>query len=223
MCGRMSHAGLTSQQLFDWLEHGIKPEGYEPDIPQSWNVPPTSMIPIVRRIDGELRMDMARWWLVPHWHRGGLKELKAATFNARSETVAKVPAFRDAYRRNRCVVPAAGYYEWQVGDHGKRPHFIHAGGNAPALVFAGLWTSVKLPDYEGLTCTILTEESAGKLRDIHSRAPVMLDPDAIADWLDGADIAQVVRLPETRLAWHEVGPDVGAVRNDGPQLIEPVG
>ena len=222
MCGRMNHAGLTSRQLFEWLEYGILPEQPDETIVQSWNVPPTSSIPMLRRDGVDLRMDLARWWLVPHWHRGPLKEFKAATFNARSESVATSPTFRDAFKRNRCLIPATGYYEWQVRDGAKHPFFIHPAGNAPALLFAGLWTAVRLPDFEGLTCTILTEPSTGAMASLHSRRPVMLAPEHFAEWLDGAAPEALHRLADERIAWHEVGPAVGSVRNDGPELIEPV-
>lgn len=220
MCGRINHAGLTSGQLFDWLSRGIRPEFPEEPIPQRYNVPPTSMIPILRPDGPDLRLDLARWWLIPHWHRGTLKEQKAATFNARSDRVATAPAFRDAYRRNRCVVPIAGYYEWQTEGKTKRPHYIHPAGNAPALLLAGLWTSVTLPEFQGLTCTIVTEASSDPMTTLHDRAPVMMPADAIDAWLEGRSIEELTRLSQDGISWHEVGAAVGKVGNEGPELIE---
>ena len=115
------------------------------------------MIPIIRRDGDALAGDFARWGLIPHWHRKPLADWKANTINARVESVATAASYRDAFRRARCVVPASGYFEWQTTDGSKQPFYIHPAGNAPALLFAGLWSSVTLPDYEGLTCTVLTE------------------------------------------------------------------
>lgn len=86
-------------------------------------------------------------------------------------------SYRDTYQRARCVVPASGYFEWQTTDGSKQPYYIHPAGNAPALLFAGLWSSVTLPDYEGLTCTVLTESARTALDAIHDRMPVIVDPD----------------------------------------------
>lgn len=180
------------------------------------------MVPIIRQIDGDLHGDMARWGLIPHFHRGGIRDWKANTINARIETVTSAPSFRGPYRTGRCILPVSGYYEWATADGSKRPHYIHPAGNAPALIFAGLWSSVRLPDYEGLTCTIITEPARPALATIHDRQPVMIEPDTIARWLGGGDIADVPRLPTDGLAWHAVGKAVGSVRNEGPELIEAV-
>lgn len=222
MCGRMNHGKLTWAQLRDWLALGLPP-GLE-EIPQRFNVAPTLMVPVAWRggEGGSLTAGLARWGLVPGWYREPVKAWRAATFNARAEDVASKPAFRTAYGKGRCLVLASGYYEWQVGEGGKQPWYIHPSGNAPALVFAGLMTSVRLPDYEGLTCTILTEAAPPELAFMHDRVPVMLGEAGQRDWLGGAGIEEVPRIGVESLAWHRVGHAVGAVRNEGPELIEPV-
>ena len=220
MCGRMTHAGLTWAELVGWMR-GIRPASME--ITTRYNVPPTAMLPILRREGDDLVGAFARWGLIPHWFHKPLKEWKANTINARAETVARAPNFRDAYRRARCVVPASGYFEWQTTDGSKRPHYIHPAGNAPALLFVGLWSSVALPDYEGLTCAILTEPARPGLDAIHDRMPVIVDTDGAEDWLAESAIDTLPRLPTTSLAWHPVTREVGAVRNERPDLIEPAG
>lgn len=221
MCGRVNLAGLSSRELFEWLELGKPPAG-TPEIPSRWNVPPTSDLPILRRPGGTARLDLARWWFIPHWHRGTLSEFKATTFNARVETAATSPTFRDAWRRARCVVPVSGYYEWQKRGTERQPYYIRPAGNAPALLLAGLWSSVRLPDFEGLTCTILTETAPEPMSRIHGRMPVILSPDHALDWPEGADMPALPRLGLPGLAWHPVTRAVGSVRNDGPELIEPI-
>jgi putative SOS response-associated peptidase YedK len=210
---------LSWPEFRDWLSLGAVPDT---TIPTRFNVPPTSAVPIVRLVDGALEGAMARWGLIPQWHRGALRDWKANTINARAEDLAQKPAFRDALRRGRCAVLASGYYEWQQREDGKHPHYIHGAQNAPALLMAGLWTEVALADFSGLTCTVLTEAVRCDLAQVHDRMPVLMRPEALPSWLEGADLAKVERLPMTSLAWHEVGPSVGSVRNDRQALILPI-
>jgi len=221
MCGRFNHSNLTWAQLRA-LMLGDAPEEPDQQIPTSWNVPPTSMVPIIRLRDGIMEGALARWGLIPVWHKGGVKDWKASSFNARIETVATAPTFRDSYRKRRCVVVASGYYEWQTTDGSKRPHYIQPSGNLPALFFAGLWTEVSLSDYKGLTCTVITEPARGELMSLHDRQPVMLTLDGVGQWLSGKDIAEVQRMPGSGARHHEVGRKVGSVKNDGPELSDPV-
>jgi len=219
MCGRMSHAGITWTELAGWMD-GLRPAAADPDL--RYNVPPTAMIPIIRRDGDALAGDFARWGLIPHWHHRPLTDWKANTINARVESVATAASYRDAYQRARCVVPASGYFEWQTTDGSQQPFYVHPSGNAPALLFAGLWSAVTLPDYEGLTCTVLTEPARTALVAIHDRMPVIIDPDGARTWLDGCEIGAVPRLPVAGLTWHAVPRAVGDVRNEGPELIEPI-
>ena len=219
MCGRVVLAGLDWPGLREWLELDAVPEA---PLPRRYNIPPTTDLPIIRRLDGRRLGDVARWGLIPEWHRGGLRDWRASTINARAEDVANRPAFRDAYRRRRCVVPVSGYYEWQVRPDGKHPHYIHPASNAPALLMAGLWTAVRLPDFQGLTCTVLTEAVRPPLDAVHDRMPLMLPPEAMDAWLDGAPVEALPGLPMAALAWHEVGRAVSAVRNEGEALIAPL-
>ena len=219
MCGRITLEELTWREFREWLSLVSWPEA---EIATSYNVPPTAMLPIVRRTREGLAGAFARWGLVPPWHKGTLREWRAHTINARAEEVANKPAYRDAYRRQRCLVLVSGYYEWQVREGRKHPHYIHPSGNAPALIMAGLWTEVRLPDHAGLTCTVLTEAVRQPLDVVHDRMPVMMPVEAIDVWLDGQPVDQLPRLPMEALAWHEVGTAVSAVRNDGPDLIRQV-
>jgi putative SOS response-associated peptidase YedK len=221
MCGRVTLEHLTWAQVFDWMN--LIP-GHSPDaeIAQGYNIPPTSALPILRLTGGTVQAGLARWGLVPGWHRGTLRDWKATTINARAEEVTQKPSFRSAYARGRCVVLASGYYEWQVSTGVKQPFYIHPAGNAPALLMAGLVSDVELADFAGLTCAVMTEAVRPPLDAVHDRIPVLLPPDGVLPWLQGVPVEQVARLPMAGLAWHRVGRAVNSVRNDGPDLIEPI-
>lgn len=230
MCGRYNLSGLSWQELWHLMALGTPPAGWidgrdVQSIPQRFNVAPTHQVPLVRllkREEGEITPAMARWGLIPRWFRKGVKEWKASTINARVETVAEAPSYRDAYKTGRCIAPMAGYYEWSTRTATKQGHYIKPSGNEPALLVLGLWTEVRLPDYEGLTCAILTEAAQGEVASIHDRQPVIVDRDGARLWLDGAPVEDIPRLPTKQLVMHKVGPAVGNVRNEGPDLITPL-
>jgi putative SOS response-associated peptidase YedK len=219
MCGRITLIDLSWREFRDWLNLAATPET---PIASRFNLAPTESVPIVRAGPKGPEGAIARWWFVPEWFRGEVRGWKAATLNARCEEVATKPAFRDSFRRKRCVVLASGYYEWQVRPDGKHPHYIHPAGNAPALIMAGIWSEVHLPDFSGLTCAVLTEAVRPPLDAVHDRMPLLLEPGAVAAWLGGCALADLPRLPVAALGWHEVGRAVSFVRNEGPTLIDPV-
>ena len=219
MCGRTIIGDVDWPQYFEWMSILSAPET---PIRQSWNVAPTTINPIFIPQDGGLIGGMARWGLVPEWWKKPLKELKFATFNARSEEAADKPTFRDAMRRGHCLVPAKGYYEWTGKKGDKTPYMISVDTNAPGFCMAGLYTRVTLPDYQGLTYTILTEAAHGPLENLHPRMPIMLDGSTYSDWTAGAALADLPRVSAARIRFHEVGKAVGKVGNDGPELILPL-
>jgi putative SOS response-associated peptidase YedK len=174
----------------------------------------------------------ARWGLVPSWSRdakGGAKMI-----NARIETVTSKPAFKAAAARRRCLLPSLGYYEWQRTDHGKVPYFLHDPGGH-LLAMAGLYELWRDPDAAEddpnrwlWTCTVITQQAPDLLGEIHDRNPVIVPRHLYDDWLNctGADAPDaqdvLARIPPAHLAPHPVSPAVGNVRNNGPELIEPV-
>jgi putative SOS response-associated peptidase YedK len=186
----------------------------------------------------ELRV--VRWGLVPFWAKD--PKIGSRLINARAETVASKPAFRHAFKRNRCLLPADGYYEWQRPDGteadtpggkggGKQPYFITRGDGGP-LAFAGLyelWRDDALPDdHERAwlwTATIITTSAPDELGKIHDRMPMVIAPDRWADWLDPAadDPADLVALlapaASSGLISYPVSTTVNSVRNNGPELI----
>jgi putative SOS response-associated peptidase YedK len=127
-----------------------------------------------------------RWGLVPHWWSKPLKELQASTFNARAETVETKPFFRDAFRRNRCLIPMSGYYEWQSTSIGKQPWYYSA-RDGSALTAAGIWDSWHQPDTGKplLSCTMIITEPNAIAAEIHDRMPVLLMQEQFEPWLSG--------------------------------------
>jgi putative SOS response-associated peptidase YedK len=204
-------------------------------LPPSWNVAPTDPVRVVVERGRETRsLRVARWGLVPGWAKD--PSIGSRMINARVETLEQKPAFRKALLARRCIVPAEGYYEWQRaerdGKPAKLPYWIHAPDGAP-LALAGLYEFWLDPDRADddprrwLVTTAIVTGDAGLLGSIHDRRPVMLAPDRWDAWLDPArDTAEAVLPlltgPGPDLVPTPVSMAVNSVRNDGPELIEPV-
>jgi putative SOS response-associated peptidase YedK len=215
-------------------------EVVDEDVPPSWNVAPTDPVRgILRRPPRDDKqapprreLHTLRWGLVPSWskdRKGG-----ARMINARIETVTTKPAFAKAAASRRCLLPSLGYYEWQNTDDGKVPWFLHAPDRG-LLAMAGLyelWRDPALadddPDRWLWTCTVITQPATDALGYIHDRTPVVVPPDLQAEWLDcsSGDVAVAERLlqriPQAHLVPDVVSSKVNSVRNDGPELIEPI-
>lgn len=188
----------------------------------------------------ELRV--LRWGLVPFWAKD--VSIGSRMINARAETVAEKPAYRRAFAKRRCLLPADGYYEWMVldgseatdrpGKKAKQPYFIHRADGGP-LAFAGLyeiWRDRSVPDGDPdawlWTATIITTSAPDELGKIHDRMPMVIPASSWADWLDPRNTdtgdLQALLAPavSTGLASYPVSTAVNSVRNNGPELIEPV-
>ncbi|AZI59155.1 SOS response-associated peptidase [Nakamurella antarctica] len=171
-----------------------------------------------------------RWGLVPSWSKDA--KSGARMINARVETILEKPAFRQAARKRRAIVPAAGYYEWQKSDDGKVPFFLHS-ADGGLLSFAGLyelWPDPSKPadadDRWVWTFTVITKPATDALGYVHDRSPVIVPGDLIDSWLDPAidgkdEVAQLITaIPEPHLVPVVVSSRVNSVRNNGPGLIE---
>jgi len=188
-----------------------------------YNVAPTDPVPIVRvsKSRGERVLAGARWGLVPTW----AKDAKGAArmINARAETVATSSAYSSPFARRRCLVPADGWYEWvRRPDGRKQPYFMTA-AHGGVLAMAGLWS----PWGEGLTFSVITTAAIGDLALVHDRMPLLLPWQRWADWLAGdGEPEELLTAPSDEflagLEIRPVGPEVGDVRNDGPQLVAQV-
>ena len=201
----------------------IRPEDVGRNVPPRYNICPTQDVLFVAHIDGERRLQQGRWWLVPWW---ATTMPKWTLFNARSEDAHTKPAFRDAFKQKRCLIPADGYYEWtkQLTGSGRYPHLIHLPEFEP-FAFAGLWAhNAQL----GVTsCTILTAEAAPAIDHLHNRMPIILKRSAFDEWLDENTPVEAARalLNHNRgseLISYEVGQAVNASRANAADLILPL-
>ena len=150
------------------------------------------MIDTVVERDGKRDLVPMRWGLVPSWWSKPLKELKLATFNARAETVTTKPFFRNAFKRNRCLIPVSGYYEWQDTPSGKQPWYFTARDGSPALTIAGLWDEWKNPETGASikSCAMIITEPNAFVAKVHDRMPVLLTEKQFEPWLSGEAVAE---------------------------------
>jgi putative SOS response-associated peptidase YedK len=200
-----------------------------PELSPRYTVAPSQNIPIVRYEGEKRRFALARWGLIPHW----AKDMKIgySMINARAETVSSKPAFRNAFRHRRCLIPADGFYEWQVipGSKIKHPWFIVLADREP-MAFAGLWERWGSPEGEELeSCSIIVTEANEIMRPIHDRMPVILAPDDWSVWLEpeakDAGVLQGLLKPysaEGMAAW-PVTTKVNSPRNDSLECMEALG
>ncbi|MGH9090026.1 MAG: SOS response-associated peptidase [Acidimicrobiales bacterium] len=225
MCGRFA---LYSEpdRLVAWLDAELAPDLTDRFHP-SWNVAPLSQVLGAREHDEQRQLELFSWGLVPGW----AKDAAAAgrTFNARAETVATKPTFRAAFRRRRLLVPADGFYEWTAkgGPRQKVPHYFSRADGEP-LALAGLWEYWRPAEGTGrLSATIITTAAGPDMDGVHDRQPVVLEPDTWERWLspDLQDRDELEGLlhagPAGQLRHWPVRREVGNVRNDGPDLVEP--
>lgn len=231
MCGRYA-ASRDAAEIAEVFGAEQLPEV---DLPPRFNIPPTTEVYIVFDDAGTRAVGTARWGLIPSWSSDASRASKM--INARSETVADKPAYRAAFRRRRCLVPADVYYEWQVnlvgGTRVKQPFFIHP-ADGGLLAMAGLFEDWQGPDGLVRSCTILTQEAVGRLAAIHDRMPVFLTHDHWSHWLDPS-LGEVQSfldevLVENRslidgghlLSSYPVSTRVNKPTNDDAALVQPV-
>lgn len=248
MCGRY----VMARAIGDLVADAEAEADTALELRRSWNVAPTADVPVVlERLVGDRvvrQIHVAKWGLVPIWAKDPSVGVRA--FNARSETVLEKPTFRSAIKARRCAIPAEGYYEWKKTGTGKtgtkRPFFVHPEDDS-LIYFAGIyewWKDASKAEDDGdrwlLSCSILTmasPEPTGEsevldgLHDLHDRLPIPLDRAALAEWLNPGDKEAGARVEQIRAEayavagqWtlREVAPAVGNVRNDGPELTEPL-
>ena len=194
-----------------------------PTLEPRYNMAPMQTAPVIRERGGKRHMDRLRWGLVPRW---APDESRAASLiNGRSETVSEKPAFRDAYAKRRCLVPADGFYEWRKAGSGNQPYRISLEGERP-FAFPGLWECWEKGGGSVETFALLTTDAAPRIEHIHHRMPVILsDPEEFDRWLAGdAEERAALLRPHGAgdLVFTPVSHRIGNVREDDSGLIEPV-
>jgi putative SOS response-associated peptidase YedK len=220
MCGRFTQS-YSWKEVHDFLNLIGEPLNLEP----RYNLAPTQAAQVVRADEaGKRRLAFLRWGLVPFWAKdpdGGPRPI-----NARAETVAEKPTFREAFRKRRCLVPADGFYEWQKREKGKQPYRIML-KDERVFAFAGLWELWK-GEEEIESFTIIVTDANDFLKPIHDRMPVILDPKDYALWLDpdahaANDLKPLLRpCPSDKLSAYPVSRFVNSPKNDDPACIEPL-
>lgn len=218
MCGRYVLHGPQSryQAYFDTK--------YWPDFADRYNIAPTSVVPVIRQSpEGERVADLLKWGLIPHWAKDPGIGLKLN--NARAESLAEKPSFRDAFKRRRCIVPASGFYEWKTKASGKQPYHVRLKSEEP-LALAGLWESWRDPDGTVVrTFCIITTEANALMTKIHERMPVLLQPGDFTRWLDpqipGTELGGLIGPYPAELmeAW-PVSRAVSRANNEGADLMK---
>jgi putative SOS response-associated peptidase YedK len=225
MCGRFTLTQSPSIYADYFGVEAVKTEA----LASNYNVAPTDPVYAVATRESERQLGVFRWGLIPWYAKD--RKVAARHINARVETVATKASFKDSFVRKRCIVPADGFFEWEPKQgKGKLPHYIHQDGGAP-IGFAGLWASWKDPESGDRvrTCTILTGDPDPVVKPIHDRMPVMLAPEVWDTWLDPAnedaeDLLELLRTrPAVTLAEYAVSTLVNNVRNNVPEIIEPLG
>ena len=271
MCGRYAQSRNVQQlQLAFGLPEEAVPEEADPrawppleELAPDYNIAPGRFVYAVlgpppqgegRGAEGAQSLHTMRWGLVPSWAKD--RNIGYRMINARSETIADKPAFRTAFRRRRCLLPADAYYEWQlIGRDGtvqastspvtdphhrkrkakadKKPYSIHYPDDRP-LAMAGIferWRDPEVPEDDPAawvwSCAVITTAAAPELAHIHERMPVIMPAENWAAWLDPRtgtdDLAHLLEeTPADRFAVDEVSTDVNSIKNNGPELLEPV-
>ncbi len=224
MCGRF--AQFSSLET---LKKAFEIKTVTCDVTPIYNIAPTQEILAIIRHDTENRLERLHWGLVPFW----AKDLSRASklINARIETVAKKPSFRNAFERRRCLILADGFYEWKKVERRKQPYFCTLPTGKP-FAFAGLWETWKSKESDDEpvyhSCTILTIDSSESIREIHNRMPVILLPETHEAWLnpeiqDTKQLETILQEGYVReMKTYPVSTFVNSVKNNGPTCIEPI-
>src|SRR5256714_2016739 len=200
-----------------------------PNAPARYNAAPTHDLAVVRYNPATKArsLDLLRWGLVPLWAKDPF--FGARCINARSESITRTPAFRDAFERRRCLVPADAFYEWQKQGGKTQPYAI-VPAEGELFAFAGLWERWRNPQDGSIlrSFTIVTGAPNELCRPIHDRMPVILPPAAWPLWLGGEDagptqlLALLPPYPAELMRAYPIGPAVGNVKNDEPRLLDPL-
>lgn len=230
MCGR--YVTPDTQAIENWWHGGLS---VSETFPFHFNAAPTVPVPIIRNgSESQHSLELARWGLIPHWWNQ--PNLPSFSFNARSEEAHSKPMWREAYQHSRCIMPAAGWYEWQTKETidpqtgevktVKQPYFL-SGGSQPVIGIAGLFSVWNSPERGPvLTCALLTKSASDELMAVHDRMPVILNREACDEWLrpdlSKNDVGQLIATSEGHFEFFPVSRAVNNARNNNAELIHPI-
>ena len=222
MCGR-----FVGYRSFHELKKAFPIDKAACDVAENYNVAPSQEVLAIIKHDNENWLEKLHWGLVPFWAKD--ISIGSRMINARVETVASKPSFRNAFKKRRCLILADGFYEWKGTKGQKQPMFITLPDGNP-FAFAGLWeTWNKKDDPENIykSCTIITTQASDSVREIHHRMPAILKPEMYEPWLDpmNQDVSELANILqtgiETELVSHAVSKNVNSVKNNEPSNIIP--
>lgn len=221
MCGR-----YTLSQPGDILNQLGVPEEEQIELTPNYNIAPTQDVAVVRADkEGHRHLALLRWGLIPYWAKD--EKIGNQMINARGESVAEKPSFKNALKRRRCLVLADGFYEWQRQGKVKQPFHIHLEGHAP-FVIAGLWERWEKGPEPIESCTLITTSANSKVAELHDRMPVILGGEARDLWLDesiqDAELLTAVLkpYPPETIAFTPVSRLVNSPRNNSPECLRPM-
>ncbi|HEY3324560.1 MAG TPA: SOS response-associated peptidase [Planctomycetota bacterium] len=221
MCGRVTLAS-TAEQIVEYFQLTDLPS-----LPPRYNICPTQQVAVIRFDPqaGRRTLTLMQWGLIPSWASD--PNIGSRMINARVETAAEKPAFREAFRQRRCLIPTDGFYEWAKLPQGKRPYWIRV-RDQPIFALAGLWDcNAKLGGEPILTFTILTTDANELVRPMHDRMPLIVEPNDFELWLDPnvrePDALKTLlrRYPSEKMVAQPVGHWVNDPVNEGPRCIQP--
>ncbi len=222
MCGR-----FVGYRQLDELQEFFPIDRANCDVTANFNVAPTQEILAIYNHRGENWLDKFHWGLVPFWAKD--PSIGNRMINARAETIAEKPSFKNAFKKRRCLIIADGFYEWKGPKGQKQPMLITLPDKKP-FAFAGLWETWHKNDPQApyRSCTIITTEASLSVRDIHHRMPVILNPVVYNHWLDqgNQDIADLTKILAeerlTELISYPVTKQVNSTRHNDASIIEPI-
>jgi putative SOS response-associated peptidase YedK len=222
MCGR-----FVQNFTFETLQRNFNFSTVEADIPPNFNVAPTQEILTIIKHDNENKLERLHWGLVPFWAKD--VSIGNRMINARAETVASKPSFRNAFKKRRCLIPASGFYEWKGEKGQKQPYYITIPSGEP-FAFAGLWETWNEKDNDSVykSCTIITTSASESIVELHNRMPVILKPEVYEKWLDSKihDIKELQIIINDYLnydmKYYPVSTFVNSVNNNDPNCIKPI-
>jgi len=222
MCGRyaLTLPPDAMRRLFDYPE--------QPNFPPRWNIAPTQPVPIIRRhSDTRPHVAVVRWGLVPQWAR---EVSGKPLINARGETVAEKPAFRAAFQRRRCLIPADGFYEWKTTTTGLKQPYLIRRRDRGMMAFAGIWERWHAADGSQLeSCCIVTTQANAPLSAVHHRMPVILHEAGWDTWMDRSHrrmaeaLALIAPAPDDLLDITAISHRINSVANDDETVQAPAG
>ena len=226
MCGRYALSAAISDIAQEFSTNSAP----ELSLPADWNIKPTNDVYIIKN----QAIEIASWGIIAHWSKSDDEAAKSqsSAINARSESVHEKPTFKSAFRSNRCLLPATGYYEWasELGKYKTKQPIYISRDDKKLLAFTGIFQSWTSPSGRVIqSVSIITRQAVGQLALVHSRMPVFLPRDRWADWMNPKinDVAKIRSLmdipnPDANLGFHPVSSAVNSIAGSGPGLIEPI-